>query len=123
MMDALEIFEQLRKAIKYVYRNEHEYFRTTDGRERSMVFRIAHRLANQLERERGENKEKIFVDIEATRCEQCSKRDSDGNIIIPDLIVHLRDGTSYLVVEFKCGNREEDGDIRQKIDLNNAGGF
>lgn len=94
--------EALIAAIKFVYEYSDGYFKTTEGRERSMVFRIAHHLANQIE---GEG---IFVDIEPTRCEDDVKRMSaiktneTGNKIVPDLIIHKRKSTGYLVVEFKC---------------------
>jgi hypothetical protein len=62
--------EALIEAIKFVYERSDGYFKTTEGRERSMVFRIAHHLAHNIE-----NKE-VFVDIEPTRCERKTKRDS-----------------------------------------------
>ena len=91
--------EALIDAIKFVYERSDGYFKTTEGRERSMVFRIAHHLAHNIE-----NKE-VFVDIEPTRCERKTKRDSEGNPIIPDLIIHKRIDTGYVAVEFKCSRR------------------
>lgn len=78
------------------------YFGITNGRERSMVFRIAHHLARDIE-----NKE-VFVDTEPTRCEgrvkrkPQTKRNNEGKPIIPDLIIHKRIDTGYVAVEFKC---------------------
>lgn len=82
------------------------YFEITNGRERSMVFRIAYHLARDIED--GD----VFVDIEPTRCEggvkrkPQTKRNEKGKPIRPDLVIHKRVDTGYLAVEFKCYKRE-----------------
>lgn len=96
-MEDICIIKELKKAIKDVYKDSEGYFCPTKGRERSMVFRIAHHLANQIE-----TKTDIFVDIEATRCNGRTKRGDCEAIVKPDLIVHKRGGHGLLVAEFKC---------------------
>lgn len=103
------ILEEFKSAIKKVYDCSDGYFSPTKGRERSMVFRVAHHLANQIE-----EKLKLFVDIEATRCNGIAKRANvkriiyNETIVVPDLIVHERKGKGYLVVEFKCHKDSEE---------------
>ncbi len=96
-----QYLDDLIDAIKFVYERSDGYFKTTEGRERSMVFRIAHRLANQIE---GEG---LFVDIEPTRCNGIKKTcqhedDNKEHHIYPDLIIHKRNAEGCLVAEFKC---------------------
>lgn len=98
-MDIDDILEYLKASIVDVYKSEGDYFNSVKGRERSIVFRIAHILANKIE-----GKDNIFVDIEANRCNGYVKRNAEEHTIYPDLIVHKRDGKGYLVAEFKCGN-------------------
>ena len=115
--------EALIEAIKFVYERSDGYFKTTEGRERSMVFRIAHHLANQIE---GEG---LFVDIEPTRCEDDVKRmlaiktNEIGAKIVPDLIIHKRKSISYLVAEFKCYYDSDDWqkDFDKLVDLTKKG--
>ena len=90
------ILEEFKSAIKKVYDCSDGYFSPTKGRERSIVFRVAHHLANQIE-----EKLKLFVDIEATRCNGMTKS-ANGIIIVPDLIVNERRGSSRIVEKFKC---------------------
>ncbi len=90
------------ESIKFIYNHSGDYFVSTEGRERSMVFRIAHRLANKIE---GKY-EDTFVDLEPTRCEGDVKRNENGKPIRPDLVIHKRVDTGYLAVEFKCYKRE-----------------
>ena len=47
----------------YKTEDEYKYFAEVEGRERGIVFRIAHILANRLER-----KYNVYVDCEANRC-------------------------------------------------------
>lgn len=110
-MDIGNILEYLKTSIRDVYKTEGSYFDSVRGRERSVVFRIAHNLANRIE-----GKENIYVDIEANRCNGDVKRNTEGNTIFPDLIVHKREGTGYLVAEFKCGNRNASKDFA-KLEL------
>ena len=103
-------------AIKFVYNNSDGYFKSTSGRERSMVFRIAHRLANQIE---GEG---VFVDIEPTKCNDACKvchceEDDEEHRIVPDLIIHHRNRQGYLVAEFKCSPDNWDHDYEKLINL------
>lgn len=100
----------LLEAVRFVYCNSGNYFSKSSGRERSMVFRIAHRLANVIE---GEG---IFVDIEATRCNYDTKRIGYKRII-PDLIVHKRFGQNILVAEFKCDKNNWDNDFEKLSNL------
>ena len=108
--------EALLDAIKFVYSHSGEYFRSTSGRERSMVFRIAHHLANKIE---GEG---VFVDLEPTKCNGINKTcqyedENKEHRIIPDLIIHRRIRPGYLVAEFKCSpdNWEHDYDKLEKL--------
>ena len=57
--------KELFNAIDEFYKteDEYEYFVKVDGRERGIVFRIAHILANRLEK-----KYNVYVDCEANRC-------------------------------------------------------
>lgn len=108
--------EALVDAIKFVYNNSDGYFKSTSGRERSMVFRIAHRLANQIE---GEG---VFVDLEPTKCNHACqicqpKEDDEGHHIIPDLIIHRRIRPGYLVAEFKCSPNKWEHDCDKLKDL------
>lgn len=105
MKENTTYLEALVDAIHFTYKESlqsQNYFGITNGRERSMVFRIAHHLAEDIE------KHGAFVDIEPTRCEgrvkrkPQTKRDSEGNPIIPDLIIHKRIDTGFVAVEFKC---------------------
>lgn len=83
------------------------YFGITNGRERSMVFRIAHHLARDIENDN------VFVDIEPTRCEGKVKRNEEGKPIIPDLIIHKRINTGYVAVEFKCAKNYWKNDFKK----------
>ena len=102
--------EQLKKSIQELYKTEKNYFTPVEGRERSIVFRIAHILANKIELDKNLNTNDVFVDIEANRCNGDIKRINLLHVIRPDLSVHKREGTGYLVVEFKCGNESEKDD-------------
>lgn len=93
---SLRYLEELMNSVRYVYEKSGDYFTSTKGRERSMVFRIAHRLAPRIE---GEG---VFVDIEATRCNDDVKRCQNSDSIRPDMIIHERNSTGYIVAEFKC---------------------
>ena len=99
------------EAIKFIYNHSGDYFVSTEGRERSMVFRIAHRLANKIE---GKY-EDTFVDLEPTKCNGICKtcrheHDGKEHRIYPDLIIHQRNITGYMVVEFKCSEQEWEHD-------------
>lgn len=119
-MDAETYLEALKQAVIKTYRESQEsnnYFCPTTGREQSIVFRIAHILANDIENH------DIFVDIEPTRCSENESGIRDPKLMIvnskkstsirPDLIVHQRDGHGYLAVEFKCSNRCWDNDYKK----------
>ena len=99
------------ESIKFIYNHSGDYFVSTEGRERSMVFRIAHRLANKIE---GKY-EDTFVDLEPTkcngRCKTCRhEHDGKEHRIYPDLIIHQRNITGYMVVEFKCSEQKWEHD-------------
>ena len=96
-MNDVTILEAFKIAIIKAYKESEDYFNPTNGRERSMVFRIAHHLARDIEKELD-----MFVDIEATRCNGRVKRIIGNTIARPDLIVHKREGKGYFVAEFKC---------------------
>ena len=115
---ATEVLSILKTTIEEFYKNEKDYFSFVRGRERSIVFRIAHKLADKIENEikLAENNELIFVDIETNRCNGKIKRNSIGDIIRPDLCVHKRNGTGYLVAEFKCCNTSSVNDFT-KLEL------
>ena len=115
-MDIDNILECLKTSIRDVYKKEKDYFTPIRGRERDIVFRIAHILANKIEKNR-ENTEHIFVDIEANRCNECIKTNIQGEKIVPDLIIHVRNGTSYVVAEFKCSARDETEDKKKLKDM------
>lgn len=102
--------ETLIEAIRTTYEESEQsqnYFGITNGRERSMVFRIAHHLAKYIENGN------IFVDIEPTRCEGDVKRNENGPPIRPDLIIHKRIDTGYLAVEFKCAKNYWKNDFKK----------
>ena len=97
--ETLSYANELFNAIDDFYKtvDEHEYFTEVEGRERGIVFRIAHILANKIE-EKG-----VYVDCEANRCNGHSKIMPSNNIlqkliktefITPDLIIHKRNGKS-----------------------------
>ena len=100
-MEDITVFGALKDAIRTVYLESGSYFKPTKGRERSIVFRIAHELANRIE-----DKLNLHVDIEPTRCNGITKRAEA--IIVPDLVVHKRGGKGHLAVEFKCTHNISD---------------
>ena len=85
----------------YKTEDEYKYFAEVEGRERGIVFRIAHILANRLER-----KYNVYVDCEANRCNGEVKSIDICKPIL-DLIIHKRNSTSYVVVEFKVSENIE----------------
>lgn len=105
------------ESIRFVYNNSNEYFASTNGRERSIVFRIAHHLASEIENKKDFKYKNTFVDIEPTRCENNVKKminpktDKKEKPIIPDLVIHKRFDVGYLVVEFKCTKRNWNNDF------------
>ena len=110
IQDSLDYANELFDAIDEFYKTEDDYFAKVDGREQSVVFRIAHILANRLER-----KYNVYVDCEANRCNGDSKRVPANSFwrellkaefITPDLIIHKRNGKSYIAVEFKTSKRD-----------------
>ncbi len=113
-MIGISILEALKHAINKTYEESDDYFNPSRGRERSMVFRIAHHLAMEIE-----ERSNLFVDIEATRCNGAVKRLYGTNSIVrPDLIVHERNGKGYLVAEFKCNkNSAEKREDYAKLSL------
>ena len=107
--ETLDYANILFDAIKEFYEKEKDYFYPAEGRERGIVFRIAHILSNRLE-----NKYSVYVDCEANRCNGDSKRVPANSFwrellkaefITPDLIIHKRNGESYVAVEFKTSPR------------------
>lgn len=107
--DVSNYVNKLFDSIKEFYDKEKNYFYPVEGRERNIVFRIAHKLASKIED--GD----IFVDCEANRCNGHSKIMPSNNIlqkliktefITPDLIIHKRNGKSYIAVEFKTSKRD-----------------
>ena len=111
IQDSLDYANELFDAIDEFYKTEDDYFAKVDGREQSVVFRIAHILANKICLERNE----VFVDCEANRCNGDSKRVPANSFwkellkaefITPDLIIHKRNGKSYIAVEFKTSKRD-----------------
>ena len=111
-MDIDNILEYFKTSIMDVYKKEKDYFTPISGRERDIVFRIAHSLANKIE-----GNENIYVDIEANRCNGDVKRNTERKTISPDLIIHKREGTGYLVAEFKCGNNNNPKKDFAKLEL------
>ena len=85
----------------YKTEDEYKYFADVKGRERGIVFRIAHILANRLE-----SKHNVYVDCEANRCNGEVKSIDICKPIL-DLIIHKRNSTSYVVVEFKVSENIE----------------
>jgi hypothetical protein len=100
-----KILDFFKMAIIKAYKESDDYFKPTEGRERSMVFRVAHHLASDIEKEL-----EVFVDIEATRCNGRSKRDDNNAIVVPDLVIHQRRGKGYFVAEFKCNRKRAEKD-------------
>ena len=122
-----DILELLKDSIREVYQNENDYFKIVNGQhrhERQIVFRIAHVLANKIEGEKiliGE-KGKIFVDFEPNRCNgRIKEKLAKGKRIIPDLIIHVRDETGYLVAEFKYGYADATNDYEKLHALTRCG--
>ena len=100
-----KILDLFKVAIIKAYKESDDYFNPTEGRERSMVFRIGHHLASDIEKEL-----EVFVDVEATRCNGTSKRDNNEAIVVPDLVIHQRGGKGYFVAEFKCNRKKTEKD-------------
>lgn len=100
-----KILDLFKVAIIKAYKESDDYFNPTEGRERSMVFRIGHHLASDIEKEL-----EVFVDVEATRCNGTSKRDNNEAIVVPDLVIHQRGGKGYFVAEFKCNRKKAEKD-------------
>ena len=105
--------KELFNAIDEFYKteDEYEYFVKVDGRERGIVFRIAHILANRLEK-----KYNVYVDCEANRCNGDVKCIDICKPIL-DLIIHKRNSTSYVAVEFKTSKRDIEHDYDKLKEL------
>ena len=101
MDEVIKLLKVVHKTIKDFNDNREPYFYNIEGNERSVVFRIAHNLANSIE----ENKEfpNVYVDIEPRRCNRRPKTNPNTNHpMTPDVIIHNREGKGYIAMEFKC---------------------
>jgi len=102
-LDQAQLRESLAAAIEELYRDEPRLI-ASGLREEALMFRIAHRLADTVERP-GRN---IQVDLEYNRQNNDNelpvpKRNHQDELVTPDLIVHTRgsNNTNLLVVEAK----------------------
>lgn len=103
LQDTIDNFNNERKVVDSNQRTR-PYFYDIMGNERSVVFRIAHELANKIEN----NKEfqDIYVDVEPRKYNRYSKLNpKTDRAMTPDIIIHKRKGKGYIVVEVKCEDR------------------
>jgi len=94
-------------SIRAIYREEKDYFSPMQGCEQAVQFRIAHRMADQIEHQTKD----IKVDCEARKCNGYIKVDKKR----PDIIIHKRKSTDYLVVEIKCNKRNWNNDFDKLV--------
>ena len=99
------IFDALKQSVLDIYKEDMGYFKYKAGREQSIQFRIAYKMAKVIEPMYKD----LFVDCEPTRCN--GQRKIKGKR--PDIIVHQRykDKKGYLVIEIKCNKRNWENDF------------
>lgn len=101
------VLDALKHSILEIYKEESDYFRNKTGREQSIQFRIAYKMAERIEKTYVD----LFVDCEPTRCNGQSKIYGKR----PDIIIHQRynEKKGYLVVELKCSRRNWKNDFEK----------